>query len=51
MKIFIKPKNINIYIYIYTALHDVAMVIREENVLSYDNAKMFGQGCLFHNLY
>ena len=33
------------------ALHDVVMVIREEHVPSYDNAKMFGQGCLFHNLY
>ena len=30
---------------------DVAMVIREENISSYDNAKMFGQGGLFHYLY
>ena len=26
----------------YTSIHDIAMVLREENVYSYDNAKMFG---------
>ena len=46
MKIFIKPKSL-----VYTSLHDVTMVIREENVSSNDNAKMLGQGGLFHNLY
>ena len=25
----------------YTSIHDIAMVLREENVYSYDNAKMF----------
>ena len=35
----------------YTSLHDVAMVIRKENISSNDNAKMFGQGCLFYSLY
>ena len=33
MKFFIKPKN---WIHL---LHDVAMVLREENVYSYNNAK------------
>ena len=44
MKCFIKPKNG------YTSLHDVAMVIREKYVYNYNNAKMFGQGSLFHSL-
>ena len=35
----------------YTSIHDIAMVLREENVYSYDNAKMFGQGDLSHSLY
>ena len=35
----------------YTFLHDIAMLLREENVYSYDNAKMFGQGDLSHSLY
>ena len=35
----------------YTSLHDIAMVLREENVYSYNNAKMFGQGDLSHSLY
>ena len=35
----------------YISLHDLAMVIQEEKVSSNDNAKMFGQGGLFHNLY
>ena len=26
----------------YTSIYDIAMVLREENVYSYDNAKMFG---------
>ena len=35
----------------YTFLHNIAMVLREENVYSYNNAKMFGQGDLSHSLY
>ena len=35
----------------YTSLHDIVMVLREENVYSYNNAKMFGQGDLSHSLY
>ena len=35
----------------YTSLHDIAMLLREENVYSYNNAKMFGQGDLSHSLY
>ena len=35
----------------YTSIHDIAMVLREENVYSYDNATMFGQGDLSHSLY
>ena len=35
----------------YTSLHDIAMVLREENVYIYNNAKMFGQGDLSHSLY
>ena len=42
MKFFIKPKR---------WIHDIAMVLREENVYSYNNAKMFDQGGLFHSFY
>ena len=46
MKIFIKPKSL---IYLPTwRCHDD---IREENISSTDNAKILGQGGLFHNLY
>ena len=31
----------------YTSLHYVSMVIREENVYSYNNAKIIMQKCLF----
>ena len=33
----------------YTSINDIAMVLREENVYSYDNATMFGQGDLSHS--
>ena len=37
----------------YTSIHDIAMVLREENVYtcSYDNATIFCQGDLSHSLY
>ena len=46
MKIFLLSLNVG-----YTFLHNIAMVLREENVYSYNNAKMFGQGNLSHSLY
>ena len=35
----------------YTSIHDIAMVLREEHVYSYDNVRIFGQGDLSHSLY
>ena len=35
----------------YTSLHDIAVVLRGENVYSYNNEKLFGQGDLSHSLY
>ena len=49
---FVKLWNFSLSLDIgYTSIHDIAMVQREENVYSYDNATMFGQGDLSHSLY